>query len=156
MIDEGDDPDLRSFRRDVEKALADAANLLRREGFMDVPPKRPGTKHLAGPLPGGFYSNRQRNFVLAGINSGVIQVPYIRTGNLPRSWSISKVQYRGKDAFIEVFSDPSEAPYNRFVQDDELQVPMHEDWNTPSEVADKKGDEAMRILRNVLREWGFE
>jgi len=159
VIDEGDEFDFDKFIKDAGKALQRAANVVRTA--MATPPKKePGKKHLAGPLAGGFYSNKQRAFVIGGIKRGTLKVPYTRTANLPRSWSISKPYWDKKDLTVDVFSDPGEAPYNEWVQQDDKnadrqQVPMHEDWLTPGEAEKKYDREISRLLKASMKEWGF-
>jgi hypothetical protein len=160
VIDTGQEPDYDDFEKAVGKALMRAANVLRRH-LATPPTKKPGMKHLAGPLPGGFYTERQRKFVIGGIKSGLLRVPYIRTGNLPRSWSISKVHKTKSTLFVSVYSDPSEAPYNEWVQQDDpgakrQQVPMHDDWLTPDEAATKYEKAAVNVIVDELKKWGFK
>ena len=162
VISSGQEPDIKDFERAVGKALMRAANLLRQK-LATPPPKKPGTKHLAGPLAGGFYTERQRKFVIGGIKSGLLKVPYLRTGNLPRSWSISRVQKKllTGEIYVTVYSDPSEAPANEWVQQDDpsatrQQVPMHEDWLTPGEAEKRYEKQAMNIVVDELKRWGFK
>lgn len=150
--------DLDEFDKAIGKILQKAANILRRP-LATPPKKKPGQKHLAGPLPGGFYTNRQRRFVLSAIGRGIIKVPYLRTGNLPRSWSISEPEKEGKDITVTVFSDPTEAPYNEWVQQDDRQakrkqVPMHEDWPVPDAVANRYKKDVEKLIENELKNWG--
>lgn len=57
---------------------------IRREAMSYEAPIR-GKPWRMGPGPaGGFYSVRQRRFVMAGIRSGRIRVPYPRTGSMNR------------------------------------------------------------------------
>jgi len=160
VIDEGQEYeiDLDEFDVAIGKALQRAANVVRTP-LATPPTKKPGEKHLAGPLPGGFYTNRQRKFVLAGIRSGAIKVPYLRTGNLPRSWSISDPEKDGKDLTVTIFSDITEAPYNEWVQQDNRaakrrQVPMHKDWPVPNDVADRNEKKVSQILEDEMKHWG--
>ena len=160
VIDEGEEYeiDLDEFDVAIWKALQRAANVLRTP-LATPPSKKPGQKHLAGPLPGGFYSNRQRAYVLGALKRGTIKVPYLRTGNLPRSWSISAPKKEGKDLTVTVFSDQTEAPYNEWVQQDSRrakrkQVPMHKDWPVPNDVADKNEKKVLAILEEEMQHWG--
>jgi len=160
VIDEGQEYeiDLDEFDKAIGKALQRAANVVRTP-LATPPTKKPGEKHLAGPLPGGFYTNRQRKFVLAGIRSGAIKVPYLRTGNLPRSWSISEPEKEKSDLTVTVYSDVTEAPYNEWVQQDSRQakrrqVPMHKDWPVPNDVADKNEKKVSQILEAEMKHWG--
>lgn len=158
VIDDGEDIDLDEFDKAIGRMLQRAANIVRLP-LSQPPPKKTGQKHLAGPLPGGFYTNRQRAYVMLGVKTGIIEVPYIRTGNLPRSWSLSEPEKDGKDLIVTVFSDQSEAPYNEWVQQDDpkadrQRVPMHEDWPAPNEVADKHEKEVVKYLENEMKAWG--
>ena len=53
------------------------------ESVQDEPP--PGERHLQGPLPGGFYSDRQRRWFFAALRGGMT-LPYQRTGQHRASW----------------------------------------------------------------------
>jgi hypothetical protein len=159
VIDEGEEPNLDLFEKMLGQALMRAANVVR-NAMAEAPIKKPGTKHLNGPLPGGFYSKRQRGFVMGSIEKGMLQVPYIRTGNLPRSWSISSPEKVKDGLVVFVFSDPSEAPYNEWVQQDDpnskrQQVKMHEDWLTPGEAEKKYSKQVTDEIEKELRKWGF-
>lgn len=57
----------------------------------------------AGP---GWFSDRQRRYVMAAIRSGTIQIPYQRTGILSASWRVS-----GTGAEAQVVSDAPAATY---------------------------------------------
>jgi len=153
VIDEGAEPDVSQFRREMERALLKAGHILR-EGFVERPAQKPGAKHLGGPLTGGFYTLRQRAFVIGGVRAGTLKVPYKRTANLERSWSVVLTKVAG-DPAVDVFSDPSEAPYNVYVQSDAKRVEMHSDWPTPDSVAKSKGSEALEVVCSVAKRWGF-
>lgn len=159
VISQGAEPDPAAFANAVEIALMRAAAVLQRE-LSTPPPKRPGEKHLAGPEPGGFYTSRQRSFVMANIRRGTLKVPYLRTGNLERSWSITKLLQDREGLYVEVFSDPTEAPYNELVQQDDpaakrQAVPMHDDWPKPLAVAARVQAEVEQIIEKTLKEMGF-
>ena len=159
LIDEGAEPDIKEFMNIVEQALMRAGHVLQRE-LSTPPPKAPGTKHLAGTLPGGFYTPRQRGFVMANIRLGTMAVPHLRTGNLERSWSVSKLQQDREGLYVEVYSDPTEAPFNEWVQQDDTAasrqaVPMHNDWPKPIDVANRFGKEIEKVILDTLKPWGF-
>jgi len=159
LIDEGAEPDIKEFMNIVEQALMRAGHVLQRE-LSTPPPKAPGTKHHAGPEPGGFYSAKQRAFVMSGIRTGTIKIPYLRTGNLERSWSVSKLLQDKEGLYVEVYSDPSEAPYNELVQQDDPNakqkaIPMHNDWPKPNDVANRVGKEIEKVIADTLKPWGF-
>lgn len=124
------------------------------EGFKKAPPKK--EKHLAGPLPGGFYSDKQRRKVLGGIRAGTIRVPYLRTGNLQRSWSVSRPKRIGGALTVTVSSDPAEAPYNVLVQDEATRPEMHDDWPSVETVTREYGNRAAEMIVAVLRQYGFK
>ena len=160
VIDEGDEFDVKAFIKAAEVALMHAALPLQR-ALSTAPPKAPGAKHLAGPLPGGFYTNRQRRFVLAAIADDRIKVPYLRTGNLPRSWSISRPEWEKNMLVVYIYSDPGEAPYNEWVQQDEKgasrkQVPWQTDWPTPGKVWASNRKAVEKELAAVMKKWGVK
>jgi len=121
------------------QVLKDVAEDVRR--VLATPPAEKA-KHLGGSLPGGFYTEKQRRYVIAAIKSGHIVVPYLRTGNLPRAWTVSEVEISGGTASVEISCDPSLAPYGPHVQDPKARPPMHEDWPT----AEEEGKEAARAM----------
>lgn len=41
---------------------------------------------VGGPASGGFYTERQRRFVMAALHDGSMQVPYSRTQNMINAW----------------------------------------------------------------------
>jgi hypothetical protein len=160
VIDEGAEPDLKEFEKAISKALKRSGLIAQR--LLSTPPgKKPGEKHLNGPLPGGFYTNKQAKYVAIGIKMGTIEVPYMRTANLPRSWSTSRpMRSVGGELSVVTFSDVGEAPYNEWVQQTNRnagrrQVKMHKDWPTPNSVADKHEDKILEPVRKEIVKWGF-
>lgn len=159
LIDEGSEPDLKEFEHEIGQALMRCGLVAQR--LLSTPPKKkPGEKHLAGPLPGGFYSNKQAQYVTVGIKMGTIQVPYMRTGNLPRSWSTTGPKAQKDSMYVVTFSDDGEAPYNEWVQQSNprarrKQVPMHDDWPTPDSMINEHADEILKPLKEEIVKWGF-
>lgn len=117
------------------------------------PPEKP--KKLSGPLPGGFYTEKQRRYVIAAIKSGHIQVPYLRTGKLPKAWTVSEVEISGGTASVEISCDPSLAPYGSHVQDPKVRPPMHEDWPTVEEEGKEAAQELWPRVIEVCIKYGF-
>ena len=137
---------------DMEQALREAAEKYRL--FMSTqPPHR--EKHLSGPLPGGFYSQKQQRYVMAALREGKITVPYDRTADLERSWTVGPVEKAGDDLQVEVSQDSSLAPYGRHVQDPKVRPPMHGDWPSPDSALEVLGPGIQATLEDVARRYGF-
>ena len=114
-----------------------------------MPPKK--KKLLGGPLPGGFYTLKQKRYVHWAADQGKIEIPYNRSADLARSWTVAP----GSDLSVEIYSDPSLAPYGRFVQDPFVRPRMHEDWPTSTEAKEKLEPQIMTRLRLVGEKYGF-
>ena len=151
-IVERDGVDYNRLVPELLQALRDVAEDVRTV-LATPPPEKP--KKLGGPLPGGFYTERQRGFVMSAIKSGHIRVPYLRTGDLPRSWTASEVQTEGNVTFVEIYSDPSLAPYGRYVQDPLVRPIMHDDWPTPDEQGKEAAQELLPKMIEVCVRYGF-
>lgn len=80
-----------------------------------------GVYKLHGPLPGGFYSWKQRAYVLRALREGTIRVPYQRTGQLAEGW---RVEIGGGAAGRIVAGFYNVTEYAHHVQDPELQARM--------------------------------
>lgn len=114
-----------------------------------MPPKK--RKMLGGPLPGGFYTLKQKRYVHWAADEGKIEIPYMRDHSLSRSWTVQA----GSDLSVEIYSDPSLAPYGRFVQDPFVRPTMHEDWPFVELAREELGPQIMDRLRAVGRKYGF-
>jgi len=111
-------------------------------------------KHLGGPLPGGFYTERQMKYVMKGIREGYIVVPYQRTADLVRSWTVGPVQREGDTLSVQIYQDPSLAPYGPYVQDPRVRPAMHDDWPTPDSAKQELEARIVERLRAVGRKYG--
>lgn len=149
---ERDPVDYSKMVPELLQALKDVAGGVR-QALASPPPEKP--KKLSGPLPGGFYTEKQRRYVIAAIKSGHIVVPYLRTGNLPRAWTVGEVAVSGGTASVEIFCDPGLAPYGRYVQDPKVRPPMHEDWPTVEEEGKEAAQALLPKLIGVCIEYGF-
>ena len=114
------------------------------------------TKHLGGPLPGGFYSSRQMKHVMKGIKEGYIVVPYQRSGDLVRSWTVGPLQKAGDALSVEIYQDPSLAPYGPHVQDPKVRPAMHDDWPTPDGAKQALEGKIVEKLKAVGRRYGAQ
>ena len=151
-IIERDPIDYAQFEAEMSQAPAAGAYDVQR--FMSTsPPKK--RKMLGGPLPGGFYTLKQKRYVHAAADRGEITIPYMRTADLPRSWTVAQVQKVGDTLSVQVYSDPTLAPYNRFVQDPFTRPKMHEDWPSPTLAKEKLEGQIIARLRDVGRRYGF-
>lgn len=148
--------DTRDYLRlimDMSVALTAGANDVRNY-LTTMPPPKP--KKLGGPLPGGFYSEKQSRYVRAAIADGRIEVPYLRTQDLARSWSITSVDMVGDSLKVEVYSDPSRAPYGRIVQDETVRPEMHSDWPSVEGAARDMAGKVEERLRAVGKDYGLQ
>jgi hypothetical protein len=139
------------FVMDMTVALHAAAEDIRTY-LTTMPPKKP--KHLAGPLPGGFYTEKQKRYVHWALAEGVIVAPYMRTADLLRSWTVESVAISGGLA-VQVYQDPSLAPYGQYVQNPKVRPPMHEDWPDVEKAEQDVGAKAVGRLKEVAAGYGF-
>jgi hypothetical protein len=88
---------------------------------------------------GGFVSDRQRKFVMAGYRKGTIQIPYVRGRGADKSQKLNRsyLVLRGTIAESQVVSTASYAQYvigNK-------QAPIHQGrWLTTDEIARRMED----------------
>jgi len=141
------------FVADMTLALAFAAEAVRLY-LTTMPPHRP--KHLAGPLPGGFYSGKQQRYVMWALGEGHIVVPYNRTAELARSWKVEWTEVGGDTLAVQVYQDPSLASYGKYVQDPRVRAPMHEDWPDPDKAKQELEAKVVGKLEAVGRQYGFK
>ena len=106
-------------------------------------------------MPGGFYTEKQKRFVISAIKSGHIRVPYLRTGDTSRAWTVGEVRTEGHVTSIEIYSDPSLAPHARYVQDPLVRPIMHEDWPTPDTEGKEAAEELLPKMIGVCVRYGF-
>ena len=77
---------------------------------------------------------------------------YVRTNTLKRSWS-REVVWRGADVTGRVGSNSDMAPYNREVQDAEVQGPLFRGrWQTVQSVARDEQRAIVRMFDERIRE----
>lgn len=125
----------------MEKSVADV-----KYEFQIYPLQRMGL-HLAGPLPGGFYTEKQRRYVLWAIRSGVIVVPYERTNKLSESWQteVNTTQ----DEIVGIIYTMLE--YAKWVMDADHQVQMFQDyWHTAQDRFDNMADDITQNFADAL------
>jgi len=96
---------------------------------------------------------RQAAFLRWAISTGLIQVPYRRTGHLGHSWFIKGPYLKGHALRVDVASDPSLASYNLWVQSDRFQTKFHREggWPTPQGVIEKVGKKVISRLEKVFK-----
>ena len=151
-IVERDPVDYLKLAAEVSMALGAAALDVQR--FLStMPPKK--KKMLGGSLPGGFYTLKQKRYIHAAADRGEITIPYMRTTGSAHSWTIGPVQQVGDSMRVEVYSDPSLAPYARFVQDPFTRPRMHEDWPSPDLAKEELEDKIVARLMEVGKRYGF-
>jgi len=75
---------------------------------------------------------------------------YKRTRTLGRSWA-KKIEGEGLEMTALVFSNGNMAPYNRYVQDREMQAWMHVDrWDTIQTIAERDEPAIQQMFRNRI------
>lgn len=88
---------------------------------------------------GGFVSDRQRKFVMAGKRNGTIQIPYVRGRGAGKSQKLNRsyLVLRGTIAESQVVSTAS---YAQYVVGNK-QAPIHQGrWLTTDEIAKRMKD----------------
>lgn len=151
-IVERDTIDYSKLVPELSQALRDVAEDVRTV-LATPPPEKP--KKLGGPLPGGFYTEKQKRYFFWAVKTDRIRVPYLRTQDLSRSWTASEVQTEGHVTFVEIYSDPSIAPYGRYVQDPLVRPVMHDDWPTPDEQGKEAAQGLLPKMIEVCIKYGF-
>ena len=112
----------------------DYAYISRAQAYPDAP---------AGP---GWFSDRQRRYVMAKIRSGEIQIPYPRTMTLQAGWQV-RSEGNGNYKISNI------ARYAQYVQGDGTQS-RHEamvGWKTVSQKIDDNQNRIMADARNAVR-----
>lgn len=149
---ERDPIDYSRFEADMSTALFAGGTDVQR--FLSTMPAKK-KKILGGSLLGGFYTLKQKRYVHWAADMGIIDIPYMRQADLARSWTVAPVQQIGSSLSVEIYSDPSIAPYGRLVQDPSVRPEMHEDWPSPDLAKEKLEEQVVSRLRDVGRRYGF-
>jgi len=85
-----------------------------------------------------FVSHKQRAFVMAGIKSGAINMPYVRTGNIGISEKHQTTA--GTDVVVP-------APYSDLVRTRGKQAQYHADlWPTTEDIAEKIESDTAELI----------
>lgn len=93
------------------------------------------------PAGAGWFSDRQRRYVMAAIRRGEIVIPYNRTQTLANGWQRDGVRV------------VNNVPYAKFVQGDGTQS-RHESlvgWKTVSQKIEANQQKIMAAARNAVR-----
>lgn len=107
--------------------------------FQTYPPPKYVTRAKAYGVT--FFTERQRRWFFAALNSGEIQVPYKRTQGFRRSWQIV-----GEGEDIGVLSD---APYGHFLVGERKEQSRHAreiGWKSVSETIKDKMDKIKKKI----------
>jgi hypothetical protein len=116
------------FKRDVADAIATQA----------VQPELAKEPFRATKKKMMFKSAKQRAFVIAGIKSGAINVPYVRTGKIGIS------EKRQTTAGVDVIVP---APYSDLVRTKGKQAKYHEGtWDTTDVIADRIQSDTAELI----------
>ena len=138
-------------------AMGDAVKLLLREVKTYPPPPDP----IQGPsrVPVRTFTTRGGRSVTLlsrraqgkGVSwAEYAALRYKRTMTLAKSWS-SDIQGGGGELVGRVASSGQTAPYNRYVQDSELQARVHQGrWATIQEIAARDEDAIQQMFRNRI------
>jgi hypothetical protein len=76
----------REIRPSAIEAMADESVEILREYDPDTHHVYRATAYPLAPAAPGWFSDKQRRYVMSKIASGEIQIPYRRTGELQRNW----------------------------------------------------------------------
>jgi len=80
------------------------------------------------------------------------QQRYRRTGTLGRSWSVRPITRTSSGWRIIIGSNGNIAPYNRYVQDRELQARIHAGrWQTAQDIAEQAAPQVQRFADTRIR-----
>ena len=129
---------------ELEQGMQGAAELVR---AAEATYPEQGNYHLQGPLPGGFFSQKQRRFFFAALRDGTISVPYQRTGALGAAWT-SNVERSGNGVRGTVSNDA--APVIGLVMGDSGQARMFEGvWQRGVEIFHAQREAIVGILSDA-------
>lgn len=105
----------------------------------EYPPRR------YGPQPP--WTMKQRIFLITSIREGTLQVPYKRTGNLGKRWTVA---FRDGGLTAAVGNN---APGAKWVQSAEDQSLYHKEtgWKTDKQVAEEEAQAVKEILQRHIR-----
>lgn len=94
-----------------------------------------------------FFSERQRRWFFAALNSGELHIPYRRTFALRQAWE------KGDDRWRPVIRNP--LPYAPHVMDDERQSRMSRKmgWRTVGKVIEDNLKGALRMAGYAVQRW---
>lgn len=98
----------------------------------------------AGP---GWFSERQRRYVMAQIYRGGIKIPYSRTRAMVNAW---RIVGKGKDTVLVNDSQPAPYAYGDTTQANQLRMAG---WMKISEIAKKWGGAGTPSLPRALYNW---
>jgi hypothetical protein len=125
---------LKVLRPPMEASLLDL-----HDDLTDYPPPSSGKTR--------FKTARQRRYFFWALRTGVIQVPYVRTGKLGQSWTW-KITTTGSGLRGE---DGTNIPHAHWVQREESQARIHRgNWLTDMGALDKNREQIGRRFRNAI------
>lgn len=104
---------LKALPPEYQDAITDDVLAYLKEVFVKYPSYKYVARRTAYPEVGGWFSEKQRKFVMASIRQGTIKIPYRRSQTLSRGW---KVHGRGRSSFLA-----NETGYAHLVMGDNTQ-----------------------------------
>lgn len=117
-------------------------------------PAQKNDLHLQGSNPAPFYSERQRRWFFAALNSGELELPYQRTGELGASWQKSAIEQTPTTIRSSVFTNLFVA---KWVQSSLGQAGMFlaaaPYWQTAQDVVRDRKGEVTYLFSNGVSEW---
>ena len=123
----------------------EVAKFMRTE-LQKYPPVRRVTRKQAYGVT--FFSDRQRRWFFANLNSGDLKLPYRRTGQYRQGW---KVMPFGQSNYIVV----NDSPIGKYLQDSETQSRMARliGWETWQMILQRQSDKIRHIANGVYDRW---
>lgn len=94
----------------------------------------------------GFFSDKQRRWFFAALDSGELSLPYQRTGALRDGWQIA-----GKDSLTPMLFNS--APHAIFAHDAKRQSRMLKKigWKTLADVVKERSSQIARVMAEAVR-----
>lgn len=137
---------------ELEAGIEQAATLVR-EAEATYPQR--GEYHMFGDNPAPFFSLKQKKYFFWALRAGIIQIPYVRTGEYGEAWrtAVERVS-RGIQATIS-----NASPIAKLLQGGPgEQARMFEGtWRAAEDIFNETRGEVKNVLRerarNAVRKW---
>lgn len=128
------------------------------EYLLNVVRTYPSYRHItraqAYPEVGGWFSEKQRRYVMGAISRGEIKIPYPRTQGFRRAW---RKQGSGQNQILV-----NDSPAGPYIMGEERQSRMSAliGWKKPSQIMTERQTQLMKVLdgsiKKALRKFGAD